>query len=694
MSNKYPGGLVTLNPPAQNPALGAATNGVWTMDQALNAETNRSWAMYDPYYNNVVLNLHGNGTNGGQNNTFLDSSSNNFTITRNGNTTQGSFTPYSQYGSVYYGSGNYWQVPQSTNWDITGAAFTVECFVFLTGYTGDSNQGVFLIGNYTGGSGGSGWNFGLTYGATPTLGMSYWNGGGGTSFGYTGNPVPLNQWAHLAMTRSGSTIYLYVNGVCVYSGAAPSIGAGDKLTSGAYVQNLSYPSYVYGYISNIRIVKGTALYSGTGSFTVPTSRLTAVTNTVFLGNQSNRFADSSGTAGAFTLSGTPTVQAFQPFLQNLPYESSRLGGSGYFDGSGDYLSVPNSTNLDLGSSDFTIEGWWYPTSNSNQNIIAKWWTGGSQWVLQWRNAGYFRFAWNSSSTADYTTTLPLNAWCHFAIVRSGTNLNFYFNGVKNAATGTIGTLTTTTDVCTIGQFNNSGTEYLSGNLTDVRVTKGGALYTATFTPPTAPLTTTVSSGTVQLLTSMTNAAIFDNAAANDLETVGNAQISTSVKKYGTGSMYFDGTGDQLTVATNPLYKFGTGDFTVECWVYANSFSGSPCIVDSRPSGTAVPWAFYINASGYPYFYDGGSLTSSVAVSATTWTHIAASRSSGTLKIFVNGVQGYSAASTTDMAGSGLQIGGAFSGSYLNGYIDDLRITKGVARYTAAFTPPTSQLQDQ
>jgi hypothetical protein len=175
---------------------------------------------------------------------------------------------------------------------------------------------------------------------------------------------------------------------------------------------------------------------------------------------------------------------------------------------------------------------------------------------------------------------------------------------------------------------------------------------------------------------------------NNLETVGNAQISTTQSKWGGSSIAFDGTGDQLSSPTSVNNSLGTGDFTVECWVYANSFSSQPCIVDARPTGTAVPWAFYINTSGQPYFYNGSSAISTVAVSTTTWTHIAASRSSGTLRIFVNGTQGYSASVTTNLTAGGLQIGGAFSGSYLDGYIDDFRITKGFARYTANFTPPS------
>jgi len=105
MSDKYPGGFVTLTTPtganAFNPALGAAAPGVWTLDQALHYTQNRLWPIYDPYFNQTTLLLHGNGTNGAGNKTFLDSSPNNFPITlptlvNPNNTTQGTFTPFSQ----------------------------------------------------------------------------------------------------------------------------------------------------------------------------------------------------------------------------------------------------------------------------------------------------------------------------------------------------------------------------------------------------------------------------------------------------------------------------------------------------------------------------------------------------------------------------------------------------------------------
>ena len=115
------------------------------------------------------------------------------------------------------------------------------------------------------------------------------------------------------------------------------------------------------------------------------------------------------------------------------------------------------------------------------------------------------------------------------------------------------------------------------------------------------------------------------------------------------------------------------------------------------SGSTTCIQCALNSSGYPYVVLNNSpaLTSSIVVSTGTWTHVAWVRSSGTLVIYVNGVSGGSVANSTNISDTGLTIGTPndwrdTSASYhYNGYIDDLRVTKGYARYTTTFTPPTS-----
>jgi hypothetical protein len=190
---------------------------------------------------------------------------------------------------------------------------------------------------------------------------------------------------------------------------------------------------------------------------------------------------------------------------------------------------------------------------------------------------------------------------------------------------------------------------------------------------------------------------------NNLQTVGSAQVSTSVKKYGTGSLKFDGSVAYLN--SNPpstaIYTFGTGNFTIEYWLNITSYQGSNSIIfGMRPASTqgAYP-AMYFDSSGVVYYYVNSSdaITGST-LSTGTWYHIAVCRSGTNTKMFINGTQSGSTYSDSTNYGCGSQrplIGGHdyYSGSQQNliGYIDDFRITNGVARYTANFTPPTAAL---
>ena len=191
--------------------------------------------------------------------------------------------------------------------------------------------------------------------------------------------------------------------------------------------------------------------------------------------------------------------------------------------------------------------------------------------------------------------------------------------------------------------------------------------------------------------------MFDQAGKTNIETVGNAQLNTSIKKFGTASAKFDETGDYLLVQNVPyLYK---GDFTIEGFVYFNS---SPTdgqglfVYDSQSLGNRAGYGpalgTYANApyQGKWHSYYGTQGNSEATPSATTWIHFAYVRTSGVIKIFINGSQIGSNISWTNsyLANPLLTIAGYYSDSYLlNGYIDSYRVTLK-ARYTSNFTAPT------
>jgi len=645
------------------------------------ASKSGSVADKDPQFNYVAMLLHGDGTNGAQNNTFLDSSTNNFTITRNGNTTQGSFSPYGPNWSNFFSgtSGQYLNAPANAAFNLGTGDFTVEGWVYPTTTTGTRP----IVEIRTAAANSTGFALLSQTGAT-TLNV-YTNGG---FAGASTNSLTTNKWNHVALVRSSNTWTYWINGASGGSFTNTSTQS-DGATTGPKIGGSTTSGEVWiGYMSNIRIVKGTAVY--TTAFTPSATPLTAISGTSLLTCADNRFIDDSTNNFTITRNGVPSVQRFNPFGAYTAYSTSVIGGSGYFDGTTDYLTVSQQTALSFGTGDFSIEAWVYPQATIGffgvidaRNSGAG--SGNQPWIFGLSDRTGYKVELFLSDAARYygSITVPLNCWTHIAVSRVSGTLKSFVNGVVDYNASMTSAVNANGTTQSIGRIYDPA--YTTGYITDVRVVKGSGY--SSLTVPTAPLTAITNT---QLLLNTTNGAIFDNAMMNNLETVGNAQISTSVKKFNTGSLAFDGTGDYLTTPFSALYQFGTGDFTIEFWIYRSAGSVYQAILDTRSSGIATPWAVLLNSSNQPYILIASDLTSSISVPATTWTHIAICRASGTLRIFNDGVQGYSAANTTSMSPTGaLRIGKTVDNLYdLNGYIDDLRITKGYARYTAAFTAPT------
>ena len=644
------------------------------------SKTASSGVAPDPQFNYVTMLLHGDGTNGAQNNTFLDSSTNNFTITRNGNTTQGSFSPYGSNWSNYFdGTGDYLEA--SANSFSTSGTWTIEAWVYLTS---DINYDYIVCGL-----------------ASDRLyiqwaGTNFLVGDAIANNIVVNNNKPLNQWLHVAVVKNGSTYTAYFNGVSV--GSSTTALTSTTLTTWQIGGRSSNGGYTKGYISNLRIVTS-AVY--TSNFTPSTAPLTAISGTQLLTCQSNRFIDNSTNNFAITKYGDTSVQRFNPFGASTAYSTSVIGGSGYFDGTGDYLTGTGSSNLAFGSGDFTIELWVYfnsvTTPPDYQFIYSS--ADSSVFlntpVIYWYQvSSSLRF--NNGSDVFSITGIQAQTWYHVAVCRSGTTTKMFLNGAQvGSATDTTVYINQPSRPMIGANGNGSGNLPFAGYISDVRCLKGTALYTSSFTPPTAPLTAITNT---QLLLNCTNGAIYDNAMMNDLETVGNAQISTSVVKYGTGSIYLDGTGDWLATPANPSLAFGTAPFTLEAWVYPTTLSGTKPILESRTSASSpAGYAWLVNSSGYLNVYTNGGFlgASSSALTANVWTHVALVRTgTGTNQAtyYINGT----AAGTITMSGNftdaltvETKVGGSTSsGEVWIGYIDDLRITKGYARYTTTFTPPT------
>ena len=644
----------------------------------------------DPQFNYVTMLLHGDGTNGAQNNTFLDGSTNNFTITRNGNTTQGSFSPYgSNWGNYFDGTSDYFTLGAQAAFSFGTGDFTIEGWFFINvngthaiiDFRPTSTNGAYIL-------------LAVNTSNQPYL---YAN----SSQVITGSALTLNAWHHFALTRSGTSTKLFIDGTqsgSTYTDSTNYTVGASRPMIGSLGFNPGAGADLNGYLSNLRILKGTALY--TSDFTAPTTPLTAITNTSLLTCQSNRFIDNSSNNFTLTVSGTPSVQRFNPFGTSTAYSTSVIGGSGYFDGSGDYLSIADNAAFTLGSNNFSIECWYYPTSSARQNLICQSNSAGNSssmsfWLEKNASNQLVIFVVGTGVvdyTATSTATVPLNAWSFIQMIRNGNTLYGYINGTQVCSVSVTGvTVQDSSQLVTIGGAYVSNP--VTGWLSDVRVLNGTADST---TVPTTPLTAITNTS---LLLNMTNAGIYDNAMMNDLETVGNAQVSTSVKKFGTGSMYFDGTGDYLFSSYTPNLNLGSGNFTVEGWVYPNATATQAVIsITGSTSSSFAQLQIAIKNDNTWYLLASTSLdawidsTTGGSYSPNTWYHVAAVRNGSNFTLYINGTSVLTQTSSGAMYsyGGATRVGAnSQNGLAFNGYIDDLRITKGYARYTSNFSVPTA-----
>jgi len=630
MSERYPGGLITKTPVVPSGSLATSSApGVWTLDQQLQYKQQGLWptagnSALDAQFNYVTMLLHGDGTNGAQNNTFLDSSSNTFSITRNGNTTQGSFSPYGSNWSNYFdGTGDYLSIPSAT---ASGtSSFCFEAWIYPT----NASVNQMIIGAANGGM----W-VGINIDSANKLAI-------GRSFTAIDNQVDYTwvngQWYHVAVNRNGTSLQFFVNGVQVgatgsnsvnYSVAGRLIGAEGTTPS----------TFFYGYISNARVVNASVY---TTTFTPPTAPLTAIANTTLLTCQSNRFVDNSTNNFTVTPSGNTSVQRFNPFGASTAYSTGVIGGSGYFDGSGDYLACGSQSAYAFGTGDFTLNVWVYLTAAPTYMSIAD--TRSSGWALA-IDANRAVYLYTDIGGLFIVTSavgaVPLNAWTYVSVKRVSGTMTLYLNAVSiNSAANSTNFSNTTLAV----GANTSGGEPIFGYICDFQAIKGTG---TTPTLPTAPLTNVANTS---LLLNYQNGAIFDNAMMNNLETVGNAQISTSVYKYGTGSLAFDGTGDWL-VPRN-LLPLGSSDFTVEMWLYPNAtYSGAYAgILDSRTSGDGAGLVYfgYTGTANQIGWKDNTTNVVTGSVTLSTWNHVAVVRSSGTMTMYINGTSTSSSANSTN-----------------------------------------------
>ena len=385
-----------------------------------------------------------------------------------------SLTPSNPCGGsvVFDGSGDTLQLDSDVDYSFGTGDFTVEAWVYRTG-------GFFTMWDHTA-SAGTFTIFSYSDGTIQVYNQQFLTSGVNPGF---------NSWFHLAVVRQSGVLMFFINGVKASTTHNWTYNIGTQGTAGIRIGRTYWYEMMHGYLSNLRAVKGQAIY--TSNFTPSTTALTVTSqgatasNVVFLGLQSDTdvTAYTKIASGSVSIEGgDPTAQSAGPFFNCPPPPVQSYSVA--FDGSGDYMTAASS-NFAMGTGEFTIECWVRFANTSNRGI----------WQLEGLSTNYTQtlsFAHNGSvwhgykggGTWNLGTTRTANQWYHTAYVRSGSTVNIYVDGTS------LGSWTDTYDYTgtTISIGGYYTTSYLMlGNISNLRVVKGSAVYTSNFTPPTSPL---------------------------------------------------------------------------------------------------------------------------------------------------------------------------------------------------------------
>lgn len=488
-------------------------------------------------------------------------------------------------------------------------------------------------------------------------------------------------WHRVAIVNNGTQVYLYIDGTKVFTGTVgTTVYTNTVMTLGRCLQGTSW---LTGGLKNIRLFKGVAKYTGaTYSVVAP--------------------------ANGYVSKDAAGVQWQEAGLLTLSSVQSKFGGfSMYLNGASSLLGKA----VTLGTSDFCIEGWF----NVNSAVTAAFQTlaGFANDALTLGAIAYIApegrlmllvggSTNNVLSRSGGKTAITPNVWHHFALVRKGNRAAIFLDGVAEASQPLYGSVDVTKGF--IGSNIFGTTQWVTGYMDSVRTTVGDSRYPLDLVDPYLDQVVYhqgfwQGGAVLGILSTEHYKAITTNTAVTLPAVTGPFGAS----EYAAN---FNGTSSMLTLASSADWNFGTGDFTIEAWVYV---TGNAAV----NGGSIRDGMIFAVGSSSRYTIDfgvGGNATTTgagvwcsngigagafgnTAVPKNTWVHIAASRSAGVLRLFQDGVKTKEVAvaialGSTEPAYIG---GGPVSAypDYFPGRISDLRVTKGVGRYTANFTPLTA-----
>ena len=603
-------------------------------------------------------------------------------------------------GSVFFdGSGDYLQLQDNADFDLPGE-FSYEFWLYRTGSTSGTYQAIL-------GSNGSGSN-GLTFYITQSNGaLNVYQ----SSFVISGSAGDItdNSWHHVLLMRDSSNLLqLFINGVRVSSSTNNTAFTDNTAGGGTRIgYDISANGYFKGFLTNIRLVKGsTGGYSSGANITVPTAPLTAVTNTKLLLNFTQAKIIDKSQNRNIPITGNVVASSAQQH-----YGENTLA----FDGNGDRIKIATAIPLS-DDIDWTVETWVRSPSaeGSRVDLISQYEASpaAGRMGIYFLNKKLAFFQSNLSPTSVVgTTDVVNNQWHHVAVTNHVGTRRIYLDGnFEGSTSGTGHMLNTDTVIGDLGDGASNGAE-LNGYLHDLRITQDLVRYPYIAKPkilsqtnsgmekPGGSFPTVSSASNTLFLIGHTNSIVDGSSNNTSITTHGNTQMSAGLlpqgAETGMASIHFDGTGDYLSATT--ASALGTGDWTVEYWVWHDEFGSNQIHL---AFGTYAPAFYYRHSSStfkFSFYQTGAGLSSNVwttyAPTPNKWYHLAwvHDDSENKLALFVNGAFWGDVTYTGNTTSTSLRVGDDTTSAWMNGNISNLRIVKEKL-YTHNFTPRTSAIQ--
>lgn len=636
-------------------------------------------AFGDPFYDSVVANLHFDAADAST--TFTDQKGHTFTGSGNAQID----TAQSKFGGsslLLDGTGDYLTSADSADWEFGSGDFTINLWVRFNGDPGTATVTFLSHWNTTGNQ--RGWVFALSNNNL----RFQWSTDGSAASTLQGawNPATAT-WYYLSAVRRSGVLYLFADGLLLNSGAvtATFFNSTAALEIGSHSAGTET---LNGWIDDVRITKA-ARY--TTNFSKPAhahgDEVTAIgdefySQTVSVLHLDTDFSDQKSVS--WSANGNAAITSAQ----------SVFGGSSLvLDGNDDWLEATNG-NFAWGTGDFTIECWARFNAFAGNNFV---FTFGGGWGVYRLSSNGTWGVFDGVSTNPITTAVSpsTGVWYHVALCRRGTTMRLFIDGVQ------IGSATNSTN------FSNTtirigaqpaGTGDFNGWIDDFRAT-AFARYVGAFQFPVLAHPDRLGDPYFADVISINH---WDGSNGSTTYTdqivgrtwtnvTGAAALDTSQFKFGTAALKLPGTAsNHVDSDSGGSWAFGTNDFTIEFWFRVATI-GTWMLWDQRTSLSQPRPCMFLQSSTLLYFVNNAVRITGGNLTAATWQHIAVSRVAGSTRLFIDGVQqGSTYADATDYTAGRVSLGTAGDspgfGTHAGAY-DDIRVTNGVGRYAANFSPP-------